>query len=90
MGSASPANGVAEELWRHADPQSTPMWRFLEQVNKNQNLNLTSYQDLYKWSVDDIAQFWHETWQFVGIKASKPYDKVSDSYPQLYRSRQLN
>lgn len=90
MGSAAPANGVAEELWRHANPQSTPMWRFLEQVNKNQNLNLASYQDLYKWSVDDISQFWHETWQFVGIKASKPYDKVSHSYSATAAGLALN
>lgn len=67
---------VAEELWRHSDPASTPMWRFVQQVNKNQNLAINGYPDLYKWSVDNVSDFWHEVWQFVGIKASTPYDEV--------------
>lgn len=66
----------ASELWRHADPASTPMWRFLRTVNHKHNLHLTGYPDLYKWSVDNVAQFWDEVWQFVGIVSSQPYTQV--------------
>jgi acetoacetyl-CoA synthetase len=65
-----------EELWRHPDPTSTPMWRFLLHVNQKYGLQLAGYPDLYKWSVENAALFWGEVWHFVGIKASKGYDKV--------------
>ncbi|KAL6786658.1 hypothetical protein J3E68DRAFT_211189 [Trichoderma sp. SZMC 28012] len=66
----------AKELWRHAEPASTPMWQFLQTVNQKHNLHLTGYPDLYKWSVDNVAQFWDEVWQFVGIVSSQPYSHV--------------
>jgi hypothetical protein len=65
-----------EELWRHPDPTSTPMWRFLQHINQKYGLQLAGYPDLYKWSVEDVALFWEEVWHFVGIKASKSFDKV--------------
>ena len=52
------------------------MWRFLLHVNQKYGLQLNGYPDLYKWSVDNAALFWGEVWHFVGIKASKGYDKV--------------
>ncbi|TQS32925.1 hypothetical protein Golomagni_06747 [Golovinomyces magnicellulatus] len=75
---------AAEELWRHSDPASTPMWKFLQQVNKNHGVRLNGYPDLYKWSVENVAEFWHETWQFVGIKASTPYDQVLPPNAPMY------
>ncbi|AEO57917.1 hypothetical protein MYCTH_2092688 [Thermothelomyces thermophilus ATCC 42464] len=65
---------AAAELWRHEAPAETPMWRFLEHVNSKYGLSLKDYPDLYKWSVDNVADFWGDVWHFVGIKASKPYD----------------
>lgn len=66
-----------EVLWTHPDPTSTPMWRFLQRVNEKRGLSLDGYRDLYRWSVDDVALFWEEVWQFVGITASRPFDQVS-------------
>ncbi|KXH63108.1 acetoacetate-CoA ligase [Colletotrichum salicis] len=64
------------ELWRHPDPASTPMWAFLLQVNQKYGLELADYPGLYKWSVENVAEFWEEVWHSVGITASKPFDKV--------------
>lgn len=63
-------------LWRHPNPESTPMWEFLQHVNKKHRLSLDGYPALYKWSIDEVALFWEEVWHFVGITASKPFDKV--------------
>lgn len=52
------------------------MWRFLQRVNKKHGLQLHGYPDLYRWSVDNVADFWDEAWQFVGIVSSKGYDRV--------------
>ncbi|KAL2164280.1 hypothetical protein VTH06DRAFT_3496 [Thermothelomyces fergusii] len=65
---------AAAELWRHERPAETPMWRFLEHVNSKYGLSLRDYPDLYKWSVDNVADFWADVWDFVGIRASKPYE----------------
>ena len=67
----------------------TPLWiasdehmaqanitRFMNSVNTRRKLNLASYSDLYKWSVEDIADFWSEIWDFAEIKASKRFDSV--------------
>ncbi|KAL2124807.1 hypothetical protein VTJ04DRAFT_1172 [Mycothermus thermophilus] len=67
---------AAAELWRHPHPEGTQMWKFLNHVNTKYGLDLKDYQELYKWSVDNVADFWGEVWNFVGIKASKPYDQV--------------
>jgi acetoacetyl-CoA synthetase len=60
---------MAEELWRHPHPASTPMWRFLQYVNEKHGLQLDDYAGLYKWSVDQVGPFWESCWEFVGIQA---------------------
>lgn len=67
---------MAEELWRHPDPTSTPMWRFLQGVKDRRGLNGEDYQSLYRWSVENVGEFWEDCWNFVGIEASVGYDKV--------------
>ncbi|KAK1781621.1 hypothetical protein QBC45DRAFT_405232, partial [Copromyces sp. CBS 386.78] len=37
---------VTNELWRHQDPQSTQMWKFLEHVNSKYGLQLNDYPSL--------------------------------------------
>jgi len=54
------------------------MSRFIEYVNNKYGLNIGSYWDLYKWSVENIPDFWASIWDFVGIIASKKYEKVVD------------
>ena len=68
------------ELWRHGDPTATEMWRFLQHVNAAYSLDLNDYPGLYKWSVDNVADFWKECWHFVGIKASQPFAEVGLSH----------
>ncbi|KAI8667255.1 hypothetical protein NCS56_00861000 [Fusarium sp. Ph1] len=71
-------------LWRHPNPESTPMWEFLQHVNKKHGLSLDGYPALYKWSIDEVALFWEEVWHFVGITASKPFDEVLPSNAPMY------
>ena len=73
-------NGHApSQLWNHPDPRSTRMWAFKDEINNKFGLKLQTYNDLYQWSIDNISDFWAETWKFTGIRASKPYDIVSDT-----------
>ncbi|CAK7239199.1 MAG: hypothetical protein STHCBS139747_000628 [Sporothrix thermara] len=83
------------ELWRHPDPQNTAMHRFMEAVNAKHGTKLTSYSDLHRWSVDNLADFWGDVWDSVGITASKPYDTVLPTTamfprPDFFQGARLN
>jgi len=67
----------------------TPLWspskervrdanitRFIRDVNARRNLKLETYADLYKWSVENISDFWADMWDFAEIKASQQFDSV--------------
>ena len=47
------------------------MTRFLVQVNQRHGLDLTDYDALYRWSIDDKETFWSEVWDFCGIVGDK-------------------
>ncbi|KAI5250407.1 acetoacetate-CoA ligase [Aureobasidium subglaciale] len=95
---SSVANGQDQgsELWRHPAPETTQMWKFLQTVNKENGLGLTSYDDLYDWSIDQTADFWDAVWRFTGIKASAPHDEVLPKdapmfpRPSFFRGAKLN
>ena len=67
---------MAEVIWRHPDPESTQMWKFMQHVNKKFDLRLDDYQGLYKWSIDNVGDFWGEVWDFLGIVAEKRFTEV--------------
>ncbi|KAH6680574.1 putative acetoacetyl-CoA synthetase [Halenospora varia] len=47
------------------------MWAFKERVEKKYNVTLNNYNDLYDWSIKNIADFWRETCLFTGVHAVK-------------------
>ncbi|MHA1458645.1 MAG: AMP-binding protein, partial [Promethearchaeota archaeon] len=49
---------------------------FIEFVNREYGQNIKGGKDLYKFSVDEIEDFWDAMWKFSDIIASKSYDKV--------------
>lgn len=76
------ANGHAEasplgtKLWSHVSPETTTMASFMKIINEKHEQNLKSYDDLHKWSVENVSKFWAEVWDFTHMKASEPYEKV--------------
>ncbi|KAH6647279.1 hypothetical protein BKA67DRAFT_582200 [Truncatella angustata] len=72
------------ELWRHPDPESTQMWKFLQHVKAKHLLDIDDYPGLYKWSIENVAAFWEDVWRFCGIKASKPYTEVLPPNAPMY------
>jgi acetoacetyl-CoA synthetase len=78
------ANGTpagSKLLWRHPDPQSTAMHRYLQAVNQSHNLRLSTYSDLHQWSIENIDAFWQSVWKFVGIRAEGDASPVSSALP---------
>jgi len=52
--------------------------RFISFVNKKLCLEINSYDELYKWSIENIQDFWTAMWEFGEIKASREYDAIVD------------
>ncbi len=71
---------MKQPLWTPSEERikNANMTKFIEFVNKRFNIRLYGYFDLYDWSVENISDFWACIWEFVGIKASKKYDRIVD------------
>jgi hypothetical protein len=67
----------AKLLWSHPDPRTTPMYEYLQAVNKEHNLHLSTYRELHQWSITNIDAFWQSVWKFVGVKAEGDASPVS-------------
>ena len=69
-----------ERLWQPSPERiaSTNLFRFMNRINEQYGTRLTTYPDLYQWSVDHIPDFWARMWDFAGIVHSAPYTRVVD------------
>ncbi len=67
-------------LWQPSEEliKRSNMTRFINFVNEKYGLTIASYDELYDWSVDKIADFWASMWEFAQIKASRKYGEVVD------------
>jgi acetoacetyl-CoA synthetase len=76
---------MAKKLWQPSDEQikSTNMYRFMGVINEKYNKQFTEYGALYQWSIENIPEFWESLWDFVEVKASKPYDQVIDDVNKM-------
>jgi acetoacetyl-CoA synthetase len=57
--------------WR----DTTEIGRFVNWLRDDRGLELDAFDELYRWSVDDLDGFWGGLWDFYGIR-STPYDRV--------------
>ena len=73
---ASSGTSEGELLWRHPSPKDSKMWDFLQRVNKKYNKKFETYDELYEWSIEDVADAWGEIWEYCGVRHSQPYKQV--------------
>ncbi len=65
-------------LWSPSPDQieRTQMRAFMRHLNSKRGLALNDYAQLHRWSVDEIAPFWSELWDFTGVIASEKGETV--------------
>ena len=65
-------------LWTPSEErkQQANITRFMREVNARYKLNIASYADLYKWSIENIPDFWALVCDFAEIKSSQYFDSV--------------
>ncbi|MDQ3862411.1 MAG: acetoacetate--CoA ligase, partial [Actinomycetota bacterium] len=69
--------------------EGTPLWEPSEELKENarissymewledeKDLSFRDYNELWEWSVTDLEGFWASVWEYYGIEASKPYERV--------------
>ncbi|MEW6351676.1 MAG: acetoacetate--CoA ligase [Thermodesulfobacteriota bacterium] len=72
-------------LWQPSEERKSNahITKFIKLVNERHSLHIDDYQSLYQWSVDKREDFWAAMWDFGGVIASKPYDKVLEDSPTM-------
>ncbi len=59
--------------------ETTQLGRFLDFVRDTRGRDLAGYDELFAWSVADLEGFWGALWDFFGVRAHTPYDRVLGS-----------
>lgn len=74
-------NPVKKILWNPTKKQiqESQMTRFTEFVNDYHQLSLQNYNELYNWSVKNIADFWHTFWDYSKIAHTGKIESVVDN-----------
>jgi len=72
---------MAKLLWEPSKQriENSNIYAFMQTVNEKFNKSFSDYSNLYEWSVENLEDFWKTAWDFLGIKASKGYDKVIEN-----------
>jgi len=75
-----------EVIWSPSDKraESSQMHKFMQNINKKYNINLSSFSELHTWSIENKTQFWELIWDFfdiIGSKGTKPYIDPENKMP---------
>jgi acetoacetyl-CoA synthetase len=65
-----------KQLWRPSADRAehATIARFAREVGHEGD-----YDELWRWSVDDLEGFWAAIWEFFDVQASEPYERVLGS-----------
>lgn len=77
---ASMPTSATQPLYQPVDVSNTAVFHFMETVNTTSSLNLSSYYDLYKWSISNVDTFWDKVWDHVaviGTRSNHVVDKTA-------------
>ena len=63
--------------------KNSNMSAFMKYVPKHFNRKIDTYDELYKWSVNETEEFWKSIWEVSGIIHSRKFNKIlsSDQMP---------
>ena len=69
---------IGDVLWTPpADVRdTTEIGRYLNWLRDERGRDFADYDALWRWSVDDLEGFWGSVWDFFGVRAHAPYERV--------------
>jgi len=70
-------------LWQPSADRvkASNMTAFMRWLRAERGLTFERYEDLYTWSIDDIAGFWDAVWDFGGVIGEK-HGPAPASFPR--------
>jgi acetoacetyl-CoA synthetase len=73
MAVSSEPKAAPRKLWEPAERavEEAQLTQFARQMVRKRRLDLDSYADFYRWSVESPEEFWSELWDFCGVVASR-------------------
>jgi acetoacetyl-CoA synthetase len=73
--------GDQAPLWEPtaAAREAATVTRFMREMGERRGAPFSDYEELREWSVRELEQFWAGIWDFCGVRASTPYERVLDS-----------
>lgn len=86
-------------LWEASQSriESSNLEKFRKIVNARYGLRLSTYDDLHRFSVERMPDFYKTLWDFAGIRYSKSYDEVLTNpnakpgdLPRFFEGAKLN
>lgn len=65
-------------LWEPSEKikQEANITQYINWLNKEKNLSLKRYNDLWKWSVSNIDGYWESIWEYFEVISSNPYKQI--------------
>ena len=67
-------------LWEptQADRERVELTRFMRWVGERRGREFSDYEELWRWSVTELEEFWAVIWEFCGLRSSAAYEQVLD------------
>ncbi len=62
------------------------MTRFMRWAGERHGRDFAGYDELWRWSVAELEDFWASIWEFCGVRASRPYERVLGSQRDARRA----
>lgn len=67
-----------KKLWEGSSEfkSNSHLFQYQEWLKDNQKLNFENYHELWKWSVDNIEDFWKSIWEYFHVTSHNQYKSV--------------
>jgi len=71
-----------QPLWTPSERmrEDSELARFMRWASERHGRAFDSYEEMWRWSVQELEEFWADIWEFCGVRASKPYERVLASH----------
>lgn len=56
--------------------EASTLAEFMRWLEKERGLSFADYNEMWRWSIDDLEGFWSAIWGFFDLRASQPWERV--------------
>jgi acetoacetyl-CoA synthetase len=68
----------AKMLWQPSDnfSRQSNLWKYIQWVNHTYDKSFSGYEELWNWSVTNVAEFWESLWKYFSIMHEGTLEKI--------------